>query len=348
MDVLSSFGCCVRRDQSCKEHAGEQQHEEEPLDVSSLLPCPVDTKATGDAYTSLQAHAGKSGMTDSGLGCTAACSSTLAGCFQFGLRKDKKGHKIPVEGLVNGIAVVVAEEKTSAVYATVAAATQAPAEEAAAAAAAQSDGAEALLALFDDRALESPEYVLDKAVCSRFLAARKGHIGKAAHALRKYQAWRKSAKPALITVADIPTEFASGKAKHHGFDLAGRPIIWAFMRYHNTYSRDIEETVRLFLFLFEAAVRASEAAGVQRVTLIFDLEGFGYKAMDLEFVKRLLDIMKVYPERLGQVLLWRAPRSFAVFWKLVRPILDPDTFQRTKFVGPAQLSEFVDPKQVPQ
>lgn len=217
-----------------------------------------------------------------------------------------------------------------------------------AAAAANGSDAEALLALFKDRELETPELVLDEKTCKRFLVGWKGEFDRAAERLRKYQTWRRSAKPSLLTAADIPTEFATGKGYHHGFDRAGRPIIWGFASRHDKRQRDIEESVRLILFCLESAIRSGEAVGKEQVTLVFDLEGFGSKSMDFEMVGRLFKVLaKFYPERLGQVLLWRAPGIFSMFWKLISPYIDPVSFQKIKFAKAAELCEFIELKHLP-
>jgi len=349
MNVLSSFGCCAARE---RELPGDQykQPTEQLLKVEVLSAsqeqaapqCPV--VSTEGANLSLPQHAGESRRADAGLGCAVACNRILAsscgGCLPLRQRQDGQEHKSHGEGRSTGCTAAVAKDKISAFNTTAAAA---------AAAAVQNDGAEALLALFDDRSLESPEHVLDKKVCSRFLVARKGHLGKATRGLRKYQAWRKAAKPALVTLADIPREFATGKAKHHGLDLAGRPIVWVCVCRHDRWSRDIEECIRLFLFCLEGAIHAGEASSMEQVTFVFDLMDFGARNLDLDLVSRFLELLvKFYPERVVQVLLWRAPRMFPMFWKVIRPVLDPDTFQKCKFVSEAELPEFIDPKQIPE
>jgi len=218
----------------------------------------------------------------------------------------------------------------------------------AAAAAANGGDADALLALFKDRKLETPELVLDEKTCKRFLVGWKGKFDQAAKGVRKYQTWRRSVKPALLTAADIPTEFATGKGYHHGFDRVGRPIIWGFASRHDKRQRDIEESVRLILFCLESAIRSGEAVGEEQVTLVFDLAGFGSKSMDYEMVGRLFKVLaNFYPERLGQVLLWRAPGIFGLFWKLISPYIDPVTFQKIKFAKAAELCEFIELKHLP-
>jgi len=327
MTMLASFGCCAMRDRELREDQLDQPGEQL---LEAVPQCQAVAMVTGDADSSLQRHAGKPHPVDSGLGCMAACSRMFAlSCGGYYLLRPHQDR-----------------QRQSVVNAKAAAATTAAAV---AAAAAQGDSAQALLACFDDLSLESPEHVLDEQVCRRFLLDQKGNVDKAAKAVSGYQAWRKSVKPALITVADIPTEFATGKVKYHGFDQAGRPIVWYFVRRQDKWNRDIEENVRLFIFCFEAAIRAGEGNGKEQMTLLIDLSGFGSRAMDLELAKHLMELLlKFYPERVAVVLFWRAPRIFGAFWKMLRSLLDADALEKCNFVGAAELPEFVDPQYVPE
>jgi len=204
------------------------------------------------------------------------------------------------------------------------------------------DLVEALLAQFEDRTLETPNQEIDRKTCKRFLEGQKGNFEEAACNLKKYHAWRRSTQPGLITEKDIPKEFATRKSYHHAFDRAGRPVIWIFARRHDKWCRDVNETIRLILFCLETAICAGEAHGTERVTLVFDLDGFGSRSMDLEMILSIIQTLRgMYPERLGQVLLWRAPPIFGMFWKALKPGIDPVTFTKIQFIEATALCEFI-------
>mmetsp|Transcript_32508 Transcript_32508/g.64040 ORF Transcript_32508/g.64040 Transcript_32508/m.64040 type:complete len:83 (+) Transcript_32508:3-251(+) len=70
--------------------------------------------------------------------------------------------------------------------------------------------------------------------------------------------------------------------------------------------------------------------------------------MDLETFRNVGKILReMYPERMGQVLLWRAPGIFGMFWKAIRPYIEPATFAKIKFVEAAGLCEFIGSNDLP-
>jgi len=189
---------------------------------------------------------------------------------------------------------------------------------------------------------------VSEAACRRFLRGWKGDVDGAASGIRKYVEWRKETRPGDITADDVKRELATGKGYPHGLDRCGRAVMWAFAGRHNKNTRDIEETVQLILYSLERAIKTGEEHGVEQVCLVFDLSGFGTKNMDYEAVKRLFMLLaNYYPERLGQVLLLNAPGVFNVFWRVIRPYIDPVTFKKIQFVSKGALSDFIEPALLP-
>mmetsp|Transcript_42528 Transcript_42528/g.113661 ORF Transcript_42528/g.113661 Transcript_42528/m.113661 type:complete len:272 (+) Transcript_42528:1-816(+) len=206
-----------------------------------------------------------------------------------------------------------------------------------------------LLNHFDALATQDPELRVDAATCRRFLRARKKNVAVATIALQKYLDWRKNARPAESIADDIKIELASGKGYTQGDDLAGHPMMWAFAGRHDKSQRDIEETVKLILYNMESALATGEKCGVDKICLVFDLSGFGYKSMDYEVTNRLFQLLAdFYPERLGRLLLWNAPRMFSAFWPIVSQVFDPVTFRKIQFVHGAGLLDFVAHDSLPE
>merc|ERR1711948_153025 len=95
-------------------------------------------------------------------------------------------------------------------------------------------------------------------------------------------------------------------------------------------TRHLEATVNLILYNMETAIEAGERRGVEQICLVFDLSGFGPRNMDYEVVRRLIQLLAdYYPERLGQILLLNAPAIFSVFWRVIRPCIDPVLSRRS-------------------
>lgn len=169
-----------------------------------------------------------------------------------------------------------------------------------------------LLNHFDALAMQDPELRVNVATCRRFLRARKKNVAVATIALQKYLDWRKDARPAEIIADDIKIELASGKGYTHGVDLGGYSMIWSFAGRHDKSQRDIEETVNLILYNMESALATGEKRGVDKICLIFDLSGFGYKSMDYEVTNRLFQLLAdFYPERLDRLCCGMHPECSA-------------------------------------
>lgn len=190
--------------------------------------------------------------------------------------------------------------------------------------------------------------MFDEATCRRFLHARKGDMEAAAISIRKYLEWREEARPSDITANDVKAELATGKGYCHGYDRCGRSVVWGFAGRHDKYTRDVEATVSLILYNLETAIKTGEERGTEQMCLVFDLSGFGPKSMDYEVVRRLIELLaNYYPERLGLVLLLNAPSIFNVFWRFIRPYIDPVTFDKIQFANKDVLYSFIDPVMLP-
>jgi len=218
----------------------------------------------------------------------------------------------------------------------------------------QTDSAEVqapaqLLMRLNDFARVHPKVELDEAICRRFLRARKGDMDAAANGIRKYVEWRETAKPGDLTAEDVKVEMATGKGYFHGQDRCGRSIVWAFARLHDKRTRVADETMNLILYNMETAIKTGEERGVEQICFVCDLAGFGSKNMDYEVTTRLLSLLSdCYPERLGQILLLNAPTIFNVFWRVVRPCIDPVTFKKIQFASKGVLCDFIDPAMIPR
>jgi len=212
-----------------------------------------------------------------------------------------------------------------------------------------SDDAAALLAHFSVNNECDPEVRIDELTCKRFLKARKGNAEAARRAIDKYVSWRRKCRPGEMTVDQVKCEMAKRKGYQHGTDREGRPIIWAFAARHDKWDRDLEELSRMAVFVMESSLRTAEQNGLQHVCVVFNLAGFNFKCMDYEFVKRLIFILgSYYPERLGQVLMWNAPAVFNIFWKIIRPWIDPVTVKKIQFVEADSLEGYISPDMLPR
>ena len=71
----------------------------------------------------------------------------------------------------------------------------------------------------------------------------------------------------------------------------------------------------------------------QKISMIFDMGGFGFKCMDYETVQILIaTLQKNYPEVLNVVLIVNSPFIFWACWAVIKPWIDPITQKKIEFI----------------
>lgn len=120
---------------------------------------------------------------------------------------------------------------------------------------------------------------------------------------------------------------------------------------HDAFDRDVEEFKRYAVYTFDKAV-ASTKDEHQQLVVIVDLEGWGYKSMDIRGYLALLDILQDhYFNHFGKMILIHAPFIFWAAWKIIFPFFNEFTKERVMFIDnknvkPVLLEE-IDEDQLP-
>jgi len=210
-----------------------------------------------------------------------------------------------------------------------------------------------LLSLSVDSSIEDHEGVYDNAgTLIRYLSSQEWNLTKALEKIRATGRWRKEfglsgLRSGMYTEA-LSREGAYGKMYVRGFDRAGRPII--YVKLHNRDSGNHDDTLRYFVYCLERAIacldHASVSEGVQffapedddfknqqsggKFTLVVDFTG--YRSSNRPSLKTLRAATAIlqdhYPEQLGQAYLMWPPLKITAFWKAVRRMVDPATYQK--------------------
>ncbi|CAI5510293.1 unnamed protein product [Closterium sp. Naga37s-1] len=166
----------------------------------------------------------------------------------------------------------------------------------------------------------------------RYLRARSWHVKKAEKMLLETIAWRRAFTPERIRWADVAKESETGKVYRAPFtDKLGRPVLVLCPGKQNTDDHD--GNIRQMVYCMENAVQ-SLPEGVEQMVWIIDYKGFTLRKSPLMKTSReVLHILQNhYPERLGAAILFDPPYIFQGLWKVIRPFIDPVTFQKIKFV----------------
>ncbi|KAI5076631.1 hypothetical protein GOP47_0009110 [Adiantum capillus-veneris] len=175
---------------------------------------------------------------------------------------------------------------------------------------------------------------IDDAMLLRFLRARAMHVPRAAKMLAEQQTWRASFVPlGFIPESQIESELAQGKAFLQGVSKkTGYPLLFMIARHHLGNRTDFQEFKRFVVYTLDKTI-ASAPAGVEKYTVIVDLEGIGYKNMDVKSLLSSLQLgQKYYPERLSRMYFVKVPSIFTSFWKMASPFIDKVTREKIYFL----------------
>eukprot|EP00924_Labyrinthula_sp_SR-Ha-C_P015914 snap_masked-scaffold_4-processed-gene-12.29-mRNA-1 protein AED:1.00 eAED:1.00 QI:0/-1/0/0/-1/1/1/0/300 len=194
------------------------------------------------------------------------------------------------------------------------------------------------------------EEYLDEKVLHRFLCAREYNFNISKKLLLDHIVWYFGKyKPSLISPEEVEACAILGSV-HVKFkninDKYGRPIVCldnskdhTARKGMDTYQqvKDKKEKQRLamthLVFNLERAVRLLEN-GVQRYVVFINLEDFKWMNIpDFETTKETIQILTAqYPERLGDAILYNAPRIFESFFSVAKVFIDKVTREKIHFV----------------
>lgn len=204
----------------------------------------------------------------------------------------------------------------------------------------------------------------------RYLRARQFNVHKASKMLKETLKWREQYKPEAITWDIIQSEAALKKVTIlDEFDNEGRPIV--FMRPRNEkQSSDNELKLKYVVYIMEHASKIADESGVCHKDLfiyiylssviiqihtyhLFQsiyihihaapdgkmtwlLDYVGYNRQNQPPWKVSLSTLSIvqnhYPERLGRAVNFKPPWLFELFWKAIRPFVDPVTREKLVFL----------------
>mmetsp|Transcript_2734 Transcript_2734/g.7108 ORF Transcript_2734/g.7108 Transcript_2734/m.7108 type:complete len:341 (+) Transcript_2734:1-1023(+) len=123
-----------------------------------------------------------------------------------------------------------------------------------------------------------------------------------------------------------------------------------------------EDIVDLHLHMMELITYSHEAASkmcgepIKQHTVIFDMDGLGVHQFYVPGLKVFKECAMIdqeyYPEFMAQLFIVNAPRVFSMFWRFVKPILNPRTLEKIHILsGDArqyeELLQHVDPHNLP-
>ncbi|CAL0317878.1 unnamed protein product [Lupinus luteus] len=165
---------------------------------------------------------------------------------------------------------------------------------------------------------------------ARYLRARNWHVKKAAKMLKQSLKWRAEYKPEEIRWEDVALEAETGKIYRSNYtDKHGRTVL--VMRPSRQNTKSTKGQIKYLVYCMENAVLNLQTQQEQMVWLI-DFQGFNLSHISVKMTRETAHVLQDhYPERLGLAILYNPPKFFEPFFTMVKPLLEPKTFNKVKF-----------------
>lgn len=184
----------------------------------------------------------------------------------------------------------------------------------------------------------------------RFLRARKWDVSRATAMLAGCLKWRlDNTVEQLAEQGDLGNgpkvekfldQQRSGKTYAMGAALNEQPICYIHVRKHLTFGQPGSSMQKYVIYAMES-FRLLMMPPNDKVTLLFDLTGFGLRNMDWSCILFIVKCLEAYfPESLGILYIHNAPWIFSGIWRILSPLLDPVVRSKVKFTkGPLDMTD---------
>jgi hypothetical protein len=176
------------------------------------------------------------------------------------------------------------------------------------------------------------DFVTDQ-LLHQYLRARSNDLKKAKKLLLGTLEWRLATKPDEIPLSKIEPQQKTGKMLINGLDRHKRPVWVMDSSKGKGSNKDHDTAIAQLLYLLEFAKRKM-SGGVEKYCLFIHLEN--YSMFNAPPMKTSMETLRCltdrYVEHLGHAVMYQAPYLFQMFFKTVKPFLDPKTVSKIVFI----------------
>lgn len=206
--------------------------------------------------------------------------------------------------------------------------------------------------LFEAKLKETPsdfhpsdlERARDDKYLKRVLQHQEYDAKSAADMLWDILTWRKSVGASDINESNIRMDYVNeGMFFPRGRDVDGCLLLIFKAKMHVKGQKDYEELKKIMIYWFDRVEREENG---QKITMFFDMDGSGLGNMDMELVKYLITLFKLYyPYFLNYIVIYHMPWVLLAPFKVVKTLLPAKAVEKMKFLTKDSLKEIVAPEQ---
>lgn len=188
------------------------------------------------------------------------------------------------------------------------------------------------------------ERAKDEKYLKRVLLHMEKDAKQAADMLWDILTWRKSVGASDINESNIRMDYVQeGVFFPRGRDIDGSLLLIFKAKMHVKGQRDYEELKKIMIYWFDRVEREENG---KKITMFFDMDGSGLGNMDMELVKYLITLFKLYyPYFLNYIVIYQMPWVLSAAFKVVKTLLPAKAVEKMKFVTKDTLKDIVLPEQ---
>ncbi|KAM3955239.1 motile sperm domain-containing protein 2 [Aphomia sociella] len=187
------------------------------------------------------------------------------------------------------------------------------------------------------------ERVKDDKYLKRIIAHADNNVQSAADTLWDILMWRKTVGANDINESTIRMDYVKeGTFFPRGRDTDGSLLLIVKAKMHVKGQKDFEEIKKIIIYWLDRIEREENG---KKVTLFFDMDGCGLSNMDMELIKYLIGMFKLYyPMFLNYIVIYQMPWVLSAAFKVVKSLLPAKAVERMKFVTKDTLKDIVPPE----
>ncbi|KAI8431601.1 hypothetical protein MSG28_016090 [Choristoneura fumiferana] len=188
------------------------------------------------------------------------------------------------------------------------------------------------------------ERVKDDKYLKRLLQHNDHDPKTAADMLWDILVWRKTVGANDLNENSIRMDYVKeGAFFPHGRDIDGHLLLIIKSKMHVKGQKDFEDLKKILIYWFDRIEREENG---KPITLFFDMDGCGLGNMDMELIKYLITLMKMYyPYFLQYIVIYQMPWVLSAAFKVVKSLLPAKAVERMKFASKDTLKDIVPMEQ---
>ncbi|EDW69533.1 motile sperm domain-containing protein 2 [Drosophila virilis] len=151
--------------------------------------------------------------------------------------------------------------------------------------------------------------------------------------------WRQSFGANEINESNVNQEYLhDGEIYVHNQDNEGKPLLIVNISKHSK-SKNQDDLIRLVVYWVERIQRQNY---LQKITLFMDMTGSGLGNLDIEFIKRIIQLFETkYPNAPNYILVHELPFLLNAAFKVVKNFMPAEALEILRVTTKKDINEYV-------